>query len=199
MSDAIKELCQSYDANAVQQILGHCNVLLEHFQLNYIELKLNIESPAKLFYDDFKLMLAECKAIVETSETVESERIVKRLRILRSVLKKFENTLSSKNNDEDDAMSTVKERSFAFGNVTNMSQREMGRPWGEHKISDSMAVVIDLDEFVRSFDAKAPQRNSVFYQSKRRRNRPQLPKCNNTMSPNLKKDINTPKRSSKRE
>lgn len=205
MSDAITELNKSFDANSMQKIISHSTVLHEHLQLNYTDMNLHIESAAKLHYDDFKLMLKECKAIARTTETVDSRRRVKRLQILRSVLKKLESTLSSKTNgDKENTMGTMHEQSFTMGNVTQMSRREMGRPWGQPKITDSMAVVVDLDEFMKSFEAKAPQRNSVFYQSKRRRQRPPLPPSAPTdsarsPSPNLKKDIHAPKRCSKRE
>lgn len=203
LSDTIKELNQTFDLDVVKRSLIWCDVLYEHLQLNYTELKLHVESPAKLHYDDFKMMLNECKAILKSNESIDNERITKRLRILRSVLKKFESTLNVKGKeDQPDAMGVAKEpSSFTFGNLTQLSQHDLAKPLvDEHKLSDSLVVAIDMDEFLKSFEAKIPQRNSVFYQSKRRRARPKSPcTINKTLSPNLRKDINAPKRSSKSE
>lgn len=206
MSDDIKQLTNAFDIDLVQQILRQCNIFHEHLQFNYLELKLHVESPAKLYYDDFKLMLNECRAIVkQRTEQIENERIIKRLRILRSVIKKLEKTINQKDvteTGEDDD----KGKSFTFGNVTGTSRELLD----DHKITDSMVVAIDLEEFVRSFasgsdaggtvidNGQALNRSNVFYQSSRRRNRSRMmaTKASN-LSPNLKRDINGPKRSSK--
>lgn len=201
MSDEIKQLTNSFNIDLVQHILRQCNVFHQHLQINYMELKLHIESPAKLYYDDFKLMLNECKAIIApTIEHVENERVIKRLRILRSVIKKFEKTINEKDvsGAGDD---TNREKSFTFGNVTNTSREQLD----ELKISDSMVVAIDLEEFVKSFaggtgidGGKVLNRSNVFYQSSRRRIlSKKMVTEENTMLPNLKRDINGPKRSSK--
>lgn len=205
MSDDIKQLTNTFDIDLVQQILRQCNIFHEHLQFNYLELKLHVESPAKLYYDDFKLMLNECKAIVEQrTEQIGNERIIKRLRILRSVIKKLEKTINQK--DVTEASEDDKGKSFTFGNVTGTSREQLE----DYKITDSMVVAIDLEEFVRGFadgpDASGTvidngqilNRSNVFYQSSRRRNRSRMmsSKASN-LSPNLKRDINGPKRSSK--
>lgn len=191
MADAIKQLDQQFDLDLMQHTLRLCDVLFEHLQINYTELKLHIESPMKLHYDDFKLMLNECKAIVQVKPIVESQRIVKRLKVVRSVVKKFEKGLSTIGDGSEGGS-----KAFTFGEVTSASRMGDARPLGAHNVTDSLAVALDLDEFVRSIvDGNAPNRNSVFYQSKRNRDR--STKKENTLPPNLKKNIHAPKRSSK--
>lgn len=190
MADAIKQLNKTFNPESMRKVLRQCDILAEHLQLNYHELNLHTESPAKFFYDDFQLMLNECKTVIKMTDSLEHSRILKRLKVLLTVVKKFEKTLVVKVEDAE------KERSFTFGDVTGTSRNDV-KPLGENKISGSLAVAVDLEEFAKSFGVpKTPNRNSVFYQSKKRK-RMRSSKKENTLPPNLKKDIHSPKRSSK--
>lgn len=67
------------------------NVLIQqfHLQMNYEELG----KKGQHIYEDFEIILCECQAILEVSEHVDFKRIVKRFKILYSVLSKLSDAI----------------------------------------------------------------------------------------------------------
>lgn len=96
ISNYLDILDESIDNAATLYPKGHLlkvsqmgNVLFEHFQLkvNYQELTEDVEG--KRLHQDFIAILRECQAVLEISIQVDLKRIIKRLKILYSVLAKL--------------------------------------------------------------------------------------------------------------
>lgn len=204
--ETLKEAAKNFDAHRMNTLLQQCDILCEHFKCNYSDLGLDKESKTRLYYDDFLLMVNECKAAVEKQDSIEHGRIVKRFKILLSVLKKIELSINS----QDSPNKTNLGKSFTFGDVT-MPRKNSATIIVDKKITDSLEVLVDFDEFIsRSEDnqqtslarSSSPsklgvsmRRNSVFYESRSRRTFTR--QKSRSISPNLKKDITAPKRASK--
>ncbi|XP_034664412.1 serendipity locus protein alpha [Drosophila subobscura] len=81
------------------------SVLEEHFRLpvNYSELS----DDGKRLHTDFMLILSECLAVVSLSTPVEPKRIVKRLKILYSVLAKLRDAIDRNKYVHEDSSASV--------------------------------------------------------------------------------------------
>ncbi|XP_022211182.1 serendipity locus protein alpha [Drosophila obscura] len=84
------------------------SVLEEHFRLpvNYSELS----EDGKRVHNDFILILRECLAVVSLATPVDPKRIVKRLKILYSVLAKLRNVIDKSKNVHDSSVFNVSSR-----------------------------------------------------------------------------------------
>lgn len=152
----IVQLSTNYDTKIVTQLLAKCNILLSHFDINFMDLKLNIESMRKIYYDDIKIMVKECTAAIEQCSVIEWHRVVKRFKILLSSLKKFQTTINAVENDV-----------CQFGNVTAArSGVEEKSEFVAKEISDSMKAFNSI--FVDDNNSVTPIRNTILYESKRR-------------------------------
>lgn len=86
--------CLKLDFNSTeaQKLIRKSNVFKQHVELNSSELGLDRE-PLKIYFEDFKMMILECKAIVNCfieDSTIDNGRILKRFRIMLSKLKKIQ-------------------------------------------------------------------------------------------------------------
>lgn len=160
-STSISTLSQSFDKEIVQNLLAHCDVLNQHFQVNYNELELGTESPRSLYLNDFHLMIKECNAAVVLCNDDEKNRIVKRVKILLSVLKKFHDTL--KTNDVP-----KKEMNLTFGEVTTPATKLSSNIKTR---TESMEVLqsdtVRTDQFFESMGIAATPTKKLLYESKR--------------------------------
>lgn len=97
LSDCLEKLNLNFDKDLIKTVLTNCEIFKKHLTVNSENLKLKDESSLKLNYEDFILMLKECNAVLELSEneTIETSRILKRLRVLYSVLKKLHKSVKS--------------------------------------------------------------------------------------------------------
>ncbi|KAH8306219.1 hypothetical protein KR018_004651 [Drosophila ironensis] len=78
------------------------NIVVEHFRLpvNYSTLS----EDAKRVHKDFIVILGECRAIISLTIPIDPKRIVKRLKILYSVLAKLRNLISQENLELDNSV-----------------------------------------------------------------------------------------------
>ncbi|KAH8300013.1 hypothetical protein KR044_008504, partial [Drosophila immigrans] len=74
-------------------------IILEHFQLE-INQKDWLPHSRECF-ENFIRILRECKAILSCASQVQSERIIKRFKILRTILRKFHSTIAADENDAE--------------------------------------------------------------------------------------------------
>lgn len=95
-------------AAGVRAWLDNCAVLLQHLDANREELQLDVcqSAPAssaaddrRLMHADLALMLDECRAAVDACGPAEWQRVIKRLKIMQRVLKKFRATLDKGGED----------------------------------------------------------------------------------------------------
>lgn len=162
LSNSIKTLSLSYDKNILSSLIFHCDVLHQHFQINSDELTLGDDSSRTLHFNDFALMLKECKAALALCKEDENNRIIKRFKILLSVLKKFYGTLTT----EVDAKS---DKILTFGDVTVPLSKfptkvDLAR-------TESMDVLtgetVTTEIFFESMGITASPTKCVLYESKR--------------------------------
>ncbi|EDW83920.1 uncharacterized protein Dwil_GK13866 [Drosophila willistoni] len=80
------------------KVVQMANVLLEHFGLavNYDAL----DEVGKRLYNDFQLILRECKAILKHPIAIDPKRILKRFKILYSILAKLRDVLGKSKDTE---------------------------------------------------------------------------------------------------
>lgn len=176
----LTQIASNYDGNIATELLHRCNVLIHHFDINFIDLQLNQESMRKIYYDDIKLMVKECTAAIEQCSANESGRVVKRFKILLSSLKKFQKTLNPVEMDDV----------CQFGNVTQYSGvGGANSKFITKEISDSMKGFNSI--FVDSENPLVSIRKTILYESTRRqfstKNRSQLMKFPSSPVKTIKK------------
>ncbi|EDV59456.1 serendipity locus protein alpha [Drosophila erecta] len=92
-----------YDKQRLEDLIQICLLLVEHFQLE-VNRKVLTETQDRLgeeYYQQFIRILRECKAILMCASQVEPQRILKRFKILRTILRKLHGTLGvGKQEDE---------------------------------------------------------------------------------------------------
>ncbi|XP_017844785.1 serendipity locus protein alpha [Drosophila busckii] len=91
LADSIQNAEQLYPSGELLQIARMGNVILQHFQLEENFQILSIDGIR--LYQDFLLILGECQAVLELGTSVDLKRIVKRFKILYSILAKLREDL----------------------------------------------------------------------------------------------------------
>lgn len=127
-------------AAGVRMCLDNCAVLLQHLHINRDDLKLDGQPSAPGWkagdrvqrYADLRLMLDECRAALDVCVPAEWQRIVKRLKILHRVLKKFRATLD-KGDDTDENGPT----DLVFGSLSTKPSEPQAR---NHSIKNCVSV-----------------------------------------------------------
>lgn len=206
--ETLSELTQTnFDRSALKAILSRCTVLAEHIQVNANELRLSEETKLKLYVDDFKLMIKECRACIKCKPDVDDKRIRKRFNILLSLITNISKA-SGQVTASDDADVDQENKPFTFGDVTaptdNMALRTVNEPDGSQvAANESMAVVVDLNEFIaqnQTVQKELTRRSEIFYETRRSvKSAPKFLVVSNTVKTPLKKDVNNAKRLSKSE
>ncbi|XP_064553214.1 serendipity locus protein alpha [Drosophila montana] len=104
------------------QVAQMGNVIFQHFQLKVNNQELIADEEGKRLHQDFIAILHECQAVLEVSVHVDLKRIVKRLKILYSILAKlrdicdklvYERAIS---NNEKSITTSTKLRQHSFAN-----------------------------------------------------------------------------------
>lgn len=97
-----------FDKQSLQSLVQRSNVLLHHLQINAKSLNLSDDKVTKFYFNDFKLILTECDAILNYPDPIDDveQRVLKRFRILNSTTKKLQNAI--KNNQNPDFADEVK-------------------------------------------------------------------------------------------
>ncbi|KAH8417536.1 hypothetical protein KR222_001658 [Zaprionus bogoriensis] len=111
LAEGIANAEQLYAQGQLLQISRMGNVLCQqfHLQINYQELS----NEGQRLHQDFIVILGECEAVLALAERVDLKRIVKRLKILYSVLSKLRDAIGIRVNRE----------TFKPG-CTNLSERQ---------------------------------------------------------------------------
>ncbi|XP_055614095.1 serendipity locus protein alpha-like isoform X2 [Uranotaenia lowii] len=97
LDGGIDKLVVNYESHCAEGLLHKAEVFRQHLELNRKDLDL-LREPLSLFYEDFKMMLLECRAIVKYARedpSIAKDRVVKRFRILLQKLRKIQQTISS--------------------------------------------------------------------------------------------------------
>lgn len=96
-----------FDKNSLMNLVRRSKVLLRHFQINANG---NNDKVTKFYFNDFKLILTECEAILNFPEPISNyeKRVLKRFKILHSTIKKLQNAIKNQQKtsfEEDDFLS----------------------------------------------------------------------------------------------
>lgn len=104
LNSGIEANRKNFDKDSLTNLVQRANVLLQHFQINSKNLKLTTDKVAKFYFNDFKLILTECDAILNFPEVIDDveRRILKRFSILSSTTKKVMNAIRSQQNSRND-------------------------------------------------------------------------------------------------
>lgn len=168
LNNTISLVNRKYNADAIAGILSMSEIMLEHLRVNYDELKLDqVNSARRLHFDDLKLMLDECRAAFEIcSPATDAHRIIKRIKILLSVVKKLKATLS-----EDNTCSKSRTDDFTFGSVSSPESQIYTKENDCLLLSMSMQAINRSDAtesgelYFKSFGIE-PSMRSNFYENK---------------------------------
>lgn len=97
LNEAIESNRNQFDRQSLLDLVQRSNVLLRHLNINAVNLQLPADKVAKFYFNDFKLMLTECDAILKYTEPIEDaeRRILKRFSILNSTTKKLQNAIKN--------------------------------------------------------------------------------------------------------
>lgn len=145
LTNSIDRIVLEYDKAVVEEILKKTEVLHQHFLVNFDNLKLGNDSTGKIYFDDFKLIVNECKASLQCSEEIHPDRIVKRLKILKSIVKKLQKSFEG----------SVKGGSSNVFDSLPDSLKTFSTNY-EHKIDDSL-------KFFETFGITPSSRASSFF------------------------------------
>lgn len=99
LNQTISQNDKEYNRESLEDIIKMAESLYEHFQLPVNAKVLQREGNRLELFKKFHLMVQECQAILKCSKTenVEEQRIMKRFKILRSILRKFIDELGDRN------------------------------------------------------------------------------------------------------
>ncbi|KAH8279196.1 hypothetical protein KR026_003374 [Drosophila bipectinata] len=95
---------KSYNKAKLEDLSQMSLVLLEHFQLevNRQVLRETKDQIGEEYFQQLIRILRECKAILICASQVEPQRIIKRFKILRTILRKLQNCIGSGKQREED-------------------------------------------------------------------------------------------------
>lgn len=94
----IDRLVESFNSMDAENLVRKANVFKQHMEINAGDLNLHQTETLKIHFEDFKMMTLECKAIVKCFEEdplIETDRILKRFRVLLSKLRKVQLSISA--------------------------------------------------------------------------------------------------------
>lgn len=91
LTQTIKENDKEYSKESLDDIIKMGDFLYEHFQVAVNQKELKKQADRLELFKKFTLMLQECQAVLKCTTTmlVEPQRVLKRFKILRSVLRKL--------------------------------------------------------------------------------------------------------------
>lgn len=147
--------------------LDNCAVLLQHLDVNREELQLDGRQSApasamaadrRLMHADLALMLDECRAAADACGPAEWPRVIKRLKIMQRVLKKFRATLG-KGGDDADARGPM---DLVFGSLsTKTSQPRAQEVSTTDELSASSESIFDVAGISRKVSGMLYQSNRL--------------------------------------
>ncbi|XP_005179628.2 serendipity locus protein alpha [Musca domestica] len=124
LNQAVKSCDKEYNKQSLEDVVQMANFLYEHFQLPVNQKGLQKHGDSIALFKKFSLILQECKAILKCSngQHVEEQRILKRFKILRSILRKFMDELGGKPPDGN-PLGTTKSQVFLMSDELSESQQ----------------------------------------------------------------------------
>lgn len=171
LNNDIDELKRVYSKRTVENLLSKCEIFWQHLRINETDLKLKDTPNIKLHYDNFSLMIVECKAAYDMCPSAEVHRVLKRLKILLSVLRKLEKSLEDENETNifsygDVSMPVTMQQRFEakqFKTNNNLKDQAIVSPNDGRSKSDSKSFFQRLENI-----SLTSYRRSILYQTTRR-------------------------------
>lgn len=147
LDQVIEKNEKTFNPDSLHEIIKMEKVIRNHFEhpVNITELRKNPETMK--CYDNFRIMLNECESILNNVETVEKNRIIKRFKILRSMLYKLMNKMSPPLSEKsiliDNELQSTERSNTQF---TKKSQRLT-----RTRSDDSFDIVLRKGGFIHSY------------------------------------------------
>lgn len=122
LNQTIKSSEKEYNKQYLTDIIQMGDFLYDHFQLAVNQKELRQHGDRLELFKKFTLMLRECQAVLRYSDTeqVQAERVLKRFKILRSILMKF---IDEGKSTDGNPLSTTKSQAFLMSDELSDSQR----------------------------------------------------------------------------
>ncbi|XP_063695677.1 serendipity locus protein alpha-like [Culicoides brevitarsis] len=121
----VTKLNQNFDVAEMKNVLVKANVLADHFRLNLTD------DSMKQLLKDFHLMMKECHAALNFVDKIDSKRLVKRLKILKTTVKKIREGLKPQ-----------------IIHVESTKEEEEGTPVKKQRISSPIKLLPDVEELI---------------------------------------------------
>nr|O77201.1 RecName: Full=Serendipity locus protein alpha [Drosophila virilis]AAC69336.1 serendipity alpha protein [Drosophila virilis] len=122
LAESIDNAEKLYPKGYLLQVAQMGNVIYQHFQLRANNQELIADEEGKRLHQDFVAILHECQAVLEISVHVDLKRIIKRLKILYSILAKLRDVCDklvyerAMSNNEKSMTTSTKLRQHSFAN-----------------------------------------------------------------------------------
>ncbi|KAH8325212.1 hypothetical protein KR074_011913 [Drosophila pseudoananassae] len=147
LTTGITAVEKSYNKAKLEDLSQMSLVLLEHFQLevNRQVLRETKDQIGEEYFQQLIRILRECKAILICASQVEPQRIIKRFKILRTILRKLQNCIGSGKQREED----------------------FPHPLGVH-VADDPKDINASKEDLKHFSGLTSGQTSILYASERR-------------------------------
>ncbi|XP_070509743.1 serendipity locus protein alpha-like [Chironomus tepperi] len=102
--DSIENNRKTFDKASLFVILGFSKVLLSHLTIASDNIKLSQDKVATFYFNDFKLIINECEAILTYPDPIENfeTRVLKRYNIMKNTIKKLVSAIRVRETDFND-------------------------------------------------------------------------------------------------
>ncbi|XP_059226301.1 serendipity locus protein alpha isoform X2 [Stomoxys calcitrans] len=125
LGQAIKKNVKDYDKESLKDVTKMGEFLCDHFQMAVNQKEMRQHANRLEIFNKFSLMLRECQAILACSETenVQTQRIMKRFKILHSIVRKFMDELGGKSSHSHPLNASTSSQVFIMSDELSDSQR----------------------------------------------------------------------------
>jgi Serendipity locus alpha protein (SRY-A) len=134
----------NFDQNSIVDVVAKSKIFLLHLDMNEDLLNLRADGAVKFCIQDFNLILKECEAAVDYIGKIDAPRIIKRIKILNSTLKKLEEALpkNGTNQSHIDKKSIAKLISSSLGNLVPKGMKNSENLFTSHNIRASTRSIL---------------------------------------------------------
>lgn len=186
VDESLRRIDRHFDKDELRRALSQCDVFSEHARINEQVIGQRDSPRLQLHFDDFRMMITECKASLRTN--IDPSRVRKRFAILSSTLKSIGKAIDAIFYESNATCDTKAAAVTVLGSFERAARDAPAK-------TDSMNVLIDVEEFVsKKLSDKLPN-TSILYESFRR---PGRASSTSGAFERDRKEFNNPKRVSKR-
>lgn len=148
---------KKFSKSSLSSFIDKAKILTSHLQINTTVLKLDVDKVAIFYFNDFKLIMAECDAILSFPGKIDDveKRTLKRFRILLNTAKKLQSAIKNVQNFDDSLESNKRgveqKRKFEHSHNEQIDP-EIDNYFGNIKPSRFSSVLYESKRMSRGFD-----------------------------------------------